>query len=365
MVLALIAILIGSLVTRKRTPAARTMFEWFIAAISLRIFSSAWNSIDRILNEECLEVRAVYIVFDVLFTYLAFLAESLLLGAILCYLVAQPLFSRQSPQQKRRKTLTFPHLFFCGLLTLVWLVITVLALAAVIQSVTGGGVVSSYGLIDGVRKLIGVFYFIYLMATGEEILGFAISTLISLRRETTEVHQSGRKVRTQPASHPIIATLLPSNNPTPAFPNPQLTNNQPPQLNILFLTLIGFPLIIRSIYQIVIAAKYDLMLRYYTVFEPPKARLAHALFVYLCTTIIYAGLVVIIRNMHEEDATVTDTENGAAGALSPEIQVMRAAEDGTPPRFHEHAVSSGEAGHQERWSRESRDHAHDPVFNRA
>ncbi|KAI4281451.1 MAG: hypothetical protein L6R38_003689, partial [Xanthoria sp. 2 TBL-2021] len=135
--------------------------------------------------------------------------------------------------------------------------------------------------------------------------------------------------------------------------------NQP----LLFLLLISIPLLIRSIWQIAIAARYELRDKFFVDIEGEALRLVQMLFYYLCTALIYFGLALIIRHLGAETSFIgnvheTEEQKGKAG-LGPEIPIMRVAAPAEDVQaFEPHAPSRNS-----RWSRLSRDHSQDPIYN--
>ncbi|KAL8800782.1 MAG: hypothetical protein Q9200_007138, partial [Gallowayella weberi] len=120
----------------------------------LTISTFSWDFINRILNEECLRVQRVYIIFNIIFGLLRYLSETLLLATIYTYLIPRSILAPHPSQGAQRKTIPLLlHLIFCALLAVFWLIITVLILAVAIQSVVGGGAVPLGNLIDGARKM--------------------------------------------------------------------------------------------------------------------------------------------------------------------------------------------------------------------
>ncbi|KAL8678652.1 MAG: hypothetical protein Q9186_005007 [Xanthomendoza sp. 1 TL-2023] len=254
-----------------------------------------WHSINRILNEECLRVQQVYIIFDVLFSSLRYLAEVLFLATIYTYLIPRSILATAShPSQGARKKsppVLLLHLVLCSVLALFWLFMIALTLAYVIQSLFGGGLVSTLGLIDGTRKLIFVFYLFYFLAA-VEILALAVLALMAARSKgNSKVPQRGRK--------------------TP----------------LLFLTTITLPLLIRTTWQLAITATYNLRDLYYSPPEPEKVNLAQQLFYYACTVVVFAGLVsvmvVMVREEEEEEVVNGEREDGMVGGVVEGARVGR------------------------------------------
>ncbi|KAL8798898.1 MAG: hypothetical protein Q9182_006298 [Xanthomendoza sp. 2 TL-2023] len=287
MVVVLVGILIWSMTSRRRTAAARKSFVWFIAAISLTIFTFTWDFINRILNEECLRVQRVYLIFNVIFGALRYLSETLLLATIYTYLIPRSILTNPGVPKKTTPLPLLLHLIFCALLALFWLIITILVLAAAIQSVIGGGAVPLLNLIDGSRRLVFVFTLFYFLASLEILaLSLAALTARSTEKSTTSNAAAGSGRNLQ----------------------------QPPLL--FLLTTIALPLLIRTTWQLATTATYSLRSRYAAAFEPAGVQLAHLLFYYLCTGVVFAGLVVVMKRRDDEDEEVVmEVGDGSEGKM--------------------------------------------------
>ncbi|KAI4095261.1 MAG: hypothetical protein LQ339_007320 [Xanthoria mediterranea] len=329
MVIALAATLVFSILSRKTARAAKAMFAWFLATLSVMLFTSIFNFINIILNEECVSVQQVYLIFNVIFSSLRYLADVLLLATTFTYLIPRSILTRHATQSSRNLGPTLLHLLFCGLLGLFWLVITVILLAVVIQQVRDTGIVSNFDLINGVRKLDFTYNLLYFFAA-LEIVALAVMRLTSRTKDP-----NGSNEPTNSKRHPL-----------------------------LFLVLISLPLLIRSIWQLAIAARYELQDSIIVGLQREQLRLAQLLFYFLCTTLIYIGLALVIKQLGAETPFTnamqeTEEEKGKAG-LGPEIPIMRAAAAPTPKLqpFDPYAPSQNSGS-----GRLSRDHSEDPIYN--
>ncbi|KAL8868252.1 MAG: hypothetical protein Q9198_008248 [Flavoplaca austrocitrina] len=127
---------------------------------------------------------------------------------------------------------------------------------------------------------------------------------------------------------------------------------------LLFLLMISLPLLIRSIWSLTISARYTLRDYYESddLLEVVRVHFANMLFYFICTTLIYIGLALIINSLGQE-ATFTSAyqlENGDATAeTGSEIPAMRVP---APTEMYE-------PGENVRPSRLSRDHGQDPIYN--
>ena len=311
--------------------------------------TSTFNFINIILNEECVSVQQVYLIFSVIFTSLGYLADVLLLATTFVYLIPRSILTRHATQSAKNLGPTLLHFLFCGLLGLFWLVITVILLAVVIQQVRDTGIVSNFDLINGLRKLDFTYNLLYFFAA-LEIVALAVMKLTSRARDPNGSNEPTNTKRVcEPVDHPIHL-------------NPSLTTDV--QQSLLFLILISLPLFVRSVWQLTIAARYELQNNISVGFEREQLRLAQMLFYYLCTTLIYIGLALVIKQLGAEtpftnDMPETEEEKGKAG-LSPEIPIMRAAAAPTPnlQPFDPYAPSQNSGS-----GRLSRDHSEDPIYN--
>ncbi|KAL8657416.1 MAG: hypothetical protein Q9226_001930 [Calogaya cf. arnoldii] len=322
MALALLSTLIFSSTNRKRISAAKQLYICFLVAISLMIFTSTFHITDTILNEECLRVQNVYLIFEIIFLLLKYLADALLLAAIFIYLIPRSILTRQFTQSSPSKGPTYLHLLPCALLGLFWLVLTILYLILI------NTVISTSGLVSGVRKLDFTYNLIYFLASLEIIV-------LAVMRLTSSRSKAGRE-----------SVQTSENKKSPLF----------------FLLFISLPLLIRSIWGLAISARFNLSSDFFAL-ENPALRLVQQLFYYLCTTLIYLGLALIVKNLSSEPTFTnmgqSSEEEGKAG-LGPEIPVMRVAapvEDLRP--FDPHASPRENS----RGSRLSRDHSQDPIYN--
>ena len=257
--------------------------------------------------------------------------------------------TRHATQSSRNRGPTLLHLLFCGLLGLFWLAITVILLAVVIQQVRDTGIVSNLDLINGVRKLDFTYNLLYFFAA-LEIVALAVMKLTSRAKDPNGSNEPTHSKKVcEPVDHP---THL----------NPSLTINV--QQSLLFLILIALPLLIRSIWQLAIAARYKLQNSISVGLQREQLRVAQLFFYYLCTTLIYIGLALVIKQLGAEtpftnDMQETEEEKGKAG-LGPEIPIMRPAAAPTPnlQPFDPYAPSQNSGS-----GRLSRDHSEDPIYN--
>ncbi|KAL9036099.1 MAG: hypothetical protein Q9180_004490 [Flavoplaca navasiana] len=324
LLLALIGTLIYTLIARKRIPAARTLFVCFLAAICFMILFSAFYFIDIILREERPSVQLVYTIFQLLWVLLKLLADAFLLSAIFIYLLPRCLITEHPAPNFRSKVPILLHVLFPGLLGLLWLTIFILTLVAIIQQTNGSSVVVSTSDLSGiVSKLEFVYYLHYLLAALEIIVLAGMRLAFHLRTRGEGV---------------------------------QISKNR--KSSLLFLLMISLPLLIRSIWSLTISALYTLRDYYKSddLVEVVRVHFANMLFYFICTTLIYIGLALIIKSLGQE-ATFTSAyqlENGDGTAeTGPEIPAMRVP---APAEMHE-------PGENVRPSRLSRDYGQDPIYN--
>ncbi|KAL8950578.1 MAG: hypothetical protein Q9222_003387 [Ikaeria aurantiellina] len=316
--IALCGIAVWAVMLHRRAVATRKIFPWYIVALGLITFAFTWGFIDRVLNEEAVCVERLYIIFEIIFYYFRFLGDALLLAAtfLFTFTAAATLEAITKP---RVKSMTMAHLAFCGLLTLFWLILTILQLALNIQLVldTGNNTIS---IADAGLKMVFVYDLLYLLAT-VELLFFGIKALVSPPRGNSTMNK---------------------------------------KIPLILLIGIAAPLFVRSIWSTVIDGIYNLGI--HTVYIPrtlsEQLLLANQLFYYFCTIIAFAALASAMPLLDAESRKVQDeiNENLDRGGVS-EI-----------PRLAAPVAGGGLlAGQQrEQWDRESgRDHSQDPIFNGA
>ncbi|KAL8881356.1 MAG: hypothetical protein Q9215_005881 [Flavoplaca cf. flavocitrina] len=326
MVLALIGTFVFSLVPRRHTSTSKKLFICFLFAICVMIFTSTFDFIDRILNEECVRVQTIYLVFREIFVTLSYLADALLLVAIFIYLIPRSAISKHVNGSSRSKLPLLLHLFVCGLLGLWWLIITILDLADVIQLVMQSGLVSNAALHRAVARLEFSYNIIYFLASLEIVILAVIRLKSRSRVPDDEVQASeGRKA--------------------PLF----------------FLLLISLPLLIRSIWQLAFAARYTLSddsSIFYDESLGARVQLAKMLFYYICTALVYFGLAVIMKSLGQGTTftIANQVEDGdEKTGLSPEIPSMKGPGSvENVPRFDPYTSRGG---------RISRDHSQDPIYS--
>ncbi|KAI4256786.1 MAG: hypothetical protein L6R42_006020 [Xanthoria sp. 1 TBL-2021] len=266
--------------------------------------TSTFHFIDVILTKECLRVQQVYLIFSVIFISLSYLADALLLATAFTYLIPRSILTRQSIQSLRKQGPVLLHILFCGLLGLFWLVIPILYLAVIIQQVIQTGIVGNFELVNGVRKLDFTYNLFHFFAALELV------ALAVMRR--------------------------------PKTPSGSIEPTDDRKLAI---------------------AGYDFRDIFFVGIEEEALRLLHMLFYYLCTTLFYFGLALIIRHPGAETFFVdnvheAEEEDGKAG-LGPEIPIMQVAAPAKDVQaFDPHAPSRNS-----RLSRLSRDHSQDPIYN--
>lgn len=309
--------------------------------------TSTFHFIDTILNEQNLCIQAVYLIFEITFVTLRYLADALLLAAIFAHLIPGFKTADRNSQSSRSKGSKFVHLLICLPLGLLWLVITILYLAILIQHIARNGSASNSNFVEAVRNLDLTYNGIYFIAA-VEIFALGIIILTSGSKQHSDTLQIGRnrKVAQNDFQKSTTTRTL-------------LTLH--PQSLFLFAVLISVPLMIRAFWQIVITARWNLSDETSSddVTSPPT-HLAHMLFYYLCTTIVYIGLALVIRGPSLETmfTNVHQAQQENAG-LGPEIPIMRVAapvQDVEP--FDPHAPTENS-----RWSRISGDHSQDPIYN--
>ncbi|KAI4172370.1 MAG: hypothetical protein LQ343_003629 [Gyalolechia ehrenbergii] len=264
-VLALLCISIGSFTVRNKSSTARRLFIWFLAAVSFAIIGLTWSFIDAILNEECVSVQQIYLIFEIVFLCLPYVADILLLVAVSILMTSciARTTSKVSPV----------HLALCGLLGIFCLVLLALQLVFNVKAVEGGGT-EIYNLLSAILRIHFAFDLLYLIIV-VEILIFGIVVLYSSRGD-------------------------PAKSKTPK----------------ILLVVIGIFLFIRQIWATVIDGIYnfDNNTLIYEV-QREEIRLARQMFYYLCTVIVYAALVASMQHLQlqaEESAVTEDVHQAIA-----------------------------------------------------
>ncbi|KAL8853673.1 MAG: hypothetical protein Q9221_001484 [Calogaya cf. arnoldii] len=311
MVIALVGILFWALRSRLRTSATKRTFAWFITAISLAISTLIFS----VINFFVLGLASyAVLVFIALFSPFQYLADATLLAAIFTYIIPRSAFARSSAPTTRTNAHIRLHLFFCGLLIAIWFAITALGLATVIKLFQSDRH-DVYSILGGYGVLMIIFNVLYLPAA-LEICCLAIMALTSSRKL--------------------------NNN-----------NSRNDQQSLLFLALIGAPLLVRQVFE----------LPGTFVTEDANFQIARQVVYFVCTTIIYAGLVLLMKNISRKPfsnrnpyGNAKDGGNGLElGAMSPDEPIMRVpapVEDQTgvaPPEPVEKPVWSRRAA-EDHWS---------------
>ncbi|KAI4249973.1 MAG: hypothetical protein L6R42_008834 [Xanthoria sp. 1 TBL-2021] len=143
-------------------------------------------------------------------------------------------------------------------------------------------------------------------------------------------------------------------------------DNTPRNDQLLFLALVSIPLLIRQAWEFALGLSY--------IFNPDikvypdliRAGLARQVFYVLCTTIMYAGLVLLMKNLSRKKFSnrnaYEDAKYGGNGLelgnLGPDIPIMRVAaptEDQAPLTPHAPKDKSG-------WSQAAEYHSQDLVY---
>ncbi|KAL8944132.1 MAG: hypothetical protein Q9216_000637 [Gyalolechia sp. 2 TL-2023] len=257
-VLALLSITVGAFTVRRTSSASRNLFTWFIAAISLAIIALTWSFIDAILNEECVSVQRIYVIFDIIFFYFRYIADTLLLAAVLIFMIS--CIARATPKFSKI------HLALCCILGLFFFVLLSLHLAFYVKLVEDGGYTTDdiYNAILRIQLTYDVLYLILVI----EILVWGFVLLFSSRAG----------LGTQKAPR-------------------------------ILLLIIGISLFIRQIWLTVMDAinnsnNYTLQ---YEV-QRNSVGLARQMFYYLCTVVVYAALVASMKYtqpQREEPGAIT------------------------------------------------------------
>ncbi|KAL9042942.1 MAG: hypothetical protein Q9180_000232 [Flavoplaca navasiana] len=284
MVLALVGSLLLVLKTRSKTPWTKKIFLFFVAAILLMIFTSTFQCIDRILpilNEGCVRGQKFYFIFEIIVNALQYLADAILLAVIFVYMIPSSVSAKLSTQSSRFQGPTLIHLLICAPLGLIWLVTTIFQLVIIVRSANPG--TASGSIARAIRTLDLVYNGIYFVAAVEI---FALGAII------------------------LTSCSKTINDIPPGYTKKSL---------LLFPILISLPLFIRSFWQVTISARWNLNLRFSSNgFMSPEVRFAQILFYYLCTTLIYIGLALIIKSFGSEPTftSVHDAEEDQAGSGS-------------------------------------------------
>ncbi|KAL8711133.1 MAG: hypothetical protein Q9225_007170 [Loekoesia sp. 1 TL-2023] len=274
-----------------------------------------WSFIHVILHEEQVYVEQLYIIFDVIFLSLRYVAEILLLAAVLTLMMSCMAVAANT---RLRTTIraSAAHLVLCGVLGVFWLVILALKLTFYIQCVQGTG--NHFRQIsNAVLKLNFVYDLLYLIIVFG-ILAWGTVLLIS----STSGNGINRKV-----------------SETGLFLCQSTVINLLAQTSTVFFFAISIPLFIRQIWNTTIDGTYNLSVpvSIYHI-ESEKVWLANQLFYYVCTIVAYAALVAIIRRLQGESVAAEDI-----------YQVNPIPSLATP---------------QASWKGESlRDHSQDPIYN--
>ena len=153
------------------------------------------QAIDRILGEEQHTVGTGYRISTAILWYLQYLADVLLLAAIFTYIIPRVASARQSTGSTRTYSAPlFLHILLCGLLVILWLVMTIVGIIEVARQALG------LDKEDPHSRRITVFVFdtLYLFAA-LEILGLAVIAIVLSRRGND---------RTSNKSHVCVPEIL-------------------------------------------------------------------------------------------------------------------------------------------------------------
>ncbi|KAL8836963.1 MAG: hypothetical protein Q9176_005964 [Flavoplaca citrina] len=290
---ALIGVLLWFLLSRARTTATRSTSAYFITAISLAILTLLVRSVTFFIG--LAESSLSYALLLVIFSFLQYLADALLLAAIFNYMVPRSAIATPATQSTPVNVPTRLNASLCSLLIVMWLVMTVLQSAAVAQGFWGMYVAAQWlGL---------VFNLLYLCAA------FEILLLATIAMRTSE----------QPNS-------IPSQN-------RQTSTNSSMQQWLLFLTLVATPLVVRQIWESAMGLAYIVKSRNGTEYDDEMigAGVACQVFYVVCTAMVYAGLVLLLKNLSRKKfsernafGNAKDGGNGLElGTMGLETPVMR------------------------------------------
>ncbi|KAL8878148.1 MAG: hypothetical protein Q9198_003986 [Flavoplaca austrocitrina] len=285
----LIGLCLWFLLSRARTTASRSTFAYFNAAISLAILALLVRSVTFFIG--LAESSISYALLLVIFSFLQYLADALLLAAIFAYMVPRSATATPATQNTPRNVPTRLNASLCSLLIVMWLAMTVLQSAAVAQ---GFRRISMYAAAPWLGF---VFHVLYLCAA------FEILLLGTIALRTSEQSNS-----------------IPSRN---------------RQQWLLFLTLVATPLVVRQIWESAMSLAYILKSRNGTEYDDDMigAGIARQVFYVVCTIMVYAGLVLLLKNLNrkrfsERNAFGNAKDGGGngleLGTMGPETPVMRA-----------------------------------------
>ncbi|KAI4222908.1 MAG: hypothetical protein L6R36_005799 [Xanthoria steineri] len=329
MILALIGILGWTLKSRVRTTATKATLTWFITAICFTIVTLVVRFIQYLVVASLGSVSQSYAVVIVIFNTFQYLADALLLAAIFAYMIPRSAFARPSTTSTPPKAPTRLHLSLCGLLIVLWLVITALRLAAVLRLLRDSYGEDFFRLYLSSQWLEIAFDIFYLLAACE-IFCLAMMAVTSSR-------------------------------------NPKDNTSRNDQQQLLFLVLVGIPLLIRQAWEFALglASIFNSGIKVYP--ELIRAGLARQIFYVLCTTIIYAGLLLLMKNLSRKKFSnrnaYGDPKNSGNGLelgnLGPDVPIMRVAaptEDQAP--FTSHAPK-----YEPTWNRAAEYHPQDVMYN--
>ncbi|KAL8652905.1 MAG: hypothetical protein Q9226_004068 [Calogaya cf. arnoldii] len=321
MTIGLAGILCWTCVSRVRTNATRTIFACFITAISLAILDRIVQWIHWIALEYG-SIPPSYAVFVAIFGSLQYLADALLLAAIFTYKIPRSAFARPSTPVTRPNAPMRIHFLLCGLPIAFWFVIMALRTATVHRFIKRYYSDVMYPLV--VSRIIEICFDGFYLLVALEICCLAILALTSLQKSKNNASRND-------------------------------------QQSLLFLALVGIPLLVRQVWELTRDIVGISSFTRYTALL--KVELARQVFYVLCTTTIYAGLVLLMKNISRKPFSnrnpygkAKDGGNGLElGTMGPDEPIMRVpapVEDQTdvaPPEPVEKPVWSSRAA-EDHWS---------------
>ncbi|KAL8914995.1 MAG: hypothetical protein Q9171_000435 [Xanthocarpia ochracea] len=253
-----------------------------------------YQAIDRILGEGQHIVGTGYHISTAILCYLQYLADALLLAAIFTYIIPRVASARQSTGDTRTYSAPlFLHILLCGLLVVLWLVMTIVGIVEVARQALGLAEEDPHSR----RITVFVFDTLYLFAV-LEILGLAVIAIWLSRRGND---------RTSNKHH----------------------------LPLVFLILVSVPLFVRQTWEFAFRIAYKLS----TIGDLDlilPILLARQIFATLCTISVYAGLALVMKglkrntvlpyaNDYAHGSPVDSGRRVGKGTLGPEIPIMRLA----------------------------------------
>ncbi|KAI4120292.1 MAG: hypothetical protein LQ338_007116, partial [Usnochroma carphineum] len=271
-VLALFGMMSWNFTIRKGTPTARKLSIWFTAAISFAIVYFTWSFIDWVLNEEFVSVEQIYRLFDIIFVSFSYVADILLLAAVLTLMVSC-MVSANIIKPRQISMVSNIHLALFGVLGLFWLVILALRIALVAEDVEN--TCKNYvSIANAAAKLDFVLQLLYLIVVFE----FLIWGVVLLSSSKAGV--AGRQT-------PTIA-----------------------------LVIISSALFIRQILHTVIDGIFNIGSAEALRHHLRQVLFANNMFYYICTIIVYAVLVAVMGRLREDSREVGKHEADSVPRLS-------------------------------------------------